>query len=412
MTRSGRPGRVGFYGNLCSGNLGNDASLDSVVCYLRAQHPDLRYDFFCMGSEAAAKRYAAPATPMLWNRPERPGHGSLVLKMIGMLVDPFRLLAWVRRQDVVIVPGMGVLESTIPMRPWGFPSMLCTLAVVCRLTGRKLILPCVGADVIGRRFTRALLVRAARLASYRSYRDQISRRAMSAMGVDVTADEVYCDLAFALPAPEAAAASPGTVGVGVMNYWGSNDERPDGARLHRVYLDEITRFVRGLVDDGRRVRLFVGDCADLAIVDEILRRLGPRSAPSVQAVRTDTLSDLMSEMGAVDAIVASRYHNVLAALKMSKPTFSLSYAAKNDALMDAMGLAGCHGPASGVDADSLRLGFDRVSSRSAELRGILLERNRIQRCTVEEQFRVLSVELFGSAAGEPAAGAPATVRTP
>ena len=49
--RRGRPGsgaapapRVGLFGLLGSGNIGNDASLESVLSYLRASHPDAIVD--------------------------------------------------------------------------------------------------------------------------------------------------------------------------------------------------------------------------------------------------------------------------------------------------------------------------------------------------------------------------------
>ena len=49
--------RVGFFGILGSGNLGNDGSLDAVVGYLRERHPDARLGFFCMGPDELAARY-------------------------------------------------------------------------------------------------------------------------------------------------------------------------------------------------------------------------------------------------------------------------------------------------------------------------------------------------------------------
>ncbi len=58
----------------------------------------------------------------------------------------------------------------------------------------------------------------------------------------------------------------------------------------------------------------------------------------------------MKETAAADTVVATRYHNLVCALKTGTPTLALSYAAKSDALMDRMGLAAfCH-PARDVDA--------------------------------------------------------------
>ena len=46
----------------------------------------------------------------------------------------------------------------------------------------------------------------------------------------------------------------------------------------------------------------------------------------------------MAQMAAVDTVVATRYHNVICALKLCKPTLSVGYAAKNDAADGGMGL--------------------------------------------------------------------------
>ena len=40
--------RVGLFGLLGSGNIGNDASLDAVLGYLRSYHPDVVLDAMCM----------------------------------------------------------------------------------------------------------------------------------------------------------------------------------------------------------------------------------------------------------------------------------------------------------------------------------------------------------------------------
>lgn len=63
----------------------------------------------------------------------------------------------------------------------------------------------VGANEISARATRTLVRWVGRLATYRSYRDDISRDAMRAMGVDTSRDQVYPDLAFSLPTPDDAA---------------------------------------------------------------------------------------------------------------------------------------------------------------------------------------------------------------
>ncbi|MEU7312974.1 polysaccharide pyruvyl transferase family protein [Streptomyces sp. NPDC007083] len=390
------PPRVGLFGLLGSGNLGNDGSLEAVLGYLRAEHPGAVVDALCGGPEAVAARYGIPATRLHWYRGEyrtASRVGSIAGKGLGKLVDAVRTAAWVRRHDVVIVPGTGVLEATLPLRPWGFPYALFLLCASGRLFGTKVALVGVGAAAIGDRATRILVRRSARLAAYRSYRDPLSRDAMREMGVDTARDAVHPDLAFALPAPPAGRdpGPPGPVCVGVMDFHGGNDDRARAGEIHRRYLDGTTRFVRTLVEEGRPVRLLTGDGCDARVVDTILEAV---DSPLVSAAEATSLADLMEEAAAADTVVATRYHNLVCALKAGTPTLALSYAAKSDALMARMGLGPyCH-PAREIDADRLLEQFRALEQRSAPLRRILAERNRLAARQLQDQFGALTAALF------------------
>lgn len=183
----------------------------------------------------------------------------------------------------------------------------------------------------------------------------------------------------------------GPVCVGVMDFHGSDDDRARAEEIHRRYLEGTTRFVRALVEDGRPVRLLTGDECDAPVVAAILDAV---DSPLVTAAEAASLADLMKEMAAADAVVATRYHNLVCALKVGVPTLALSYAAKSDALMARMGLgAYCH-PAREVDADRLLEQFRELEQRSAELRRTLTERNLVAVRQLEDQFTALTAVLF------------------
>ena len=48
----------------------------------------------------------------------------------------------------------------------------------------------------------------------------------------------------------------------------------------------------------------------------------------------------MEQTAGTDVVVATRFHNGVCALKMGKPTISIGYARKNEALLNDVGLAG------------------------------------------------------------------------
>ena len=120
--KDGRPAtafRVGLFGNLGSGNIGNDASMEAVLRYLRAEHPDAIVDAMCGGPGAVGDLYDLPAIPLFWYQKyqqQASGVTSIALKALGKGIDVLRTATWVRRHDAVIVPGMGVLEASLPLR--------------------------------------------------------------------------------------------------------------------------------------------------------------------------------------------------------------------------------------------------------------------------------------------------------
>jgi polysaccharide pyruvyl transferase WcaK-like protein len=99
-------------------------------------------------------------------------------------------------------------------------------------------------------------------------------------------------------------------------------------------------------------------------------------------------------MAPVGTVVAIRYHNVLCALKLSKPTLSISYARKHDLMMADMGLSEFCQLANTLDVDRLIEQFNELRSRAAQLSQTLEERNKEKTKLLDHQFAELSTLLF------------------
>jgi polysaccharide pyruvyl transferase WcaK-like protein len=380
--------RIGLFGLFGVGNLGNDGSLAALLDHLRSEYPNAVLDAFCGGPDEVRKRHGIGATPMHWTPTEYRTASTLrsvAVKALGKVVDAWRTAAWVRRHDVVIVPGTGVLEATLPIRPWGFPYALFLLTLAGRLFGTRVALVSVGASKIDERAIRALVGGAARLAFHRTYRDTMSRDAMRAMGVDTARDEVYPDLVFGLTAP-AERPPAGVVGVGVMAFRGANGERAEAEEIYRGYVGKLTEFVRELLDDGRKVRLFVGDRLDHEVVADLTSALPAGGVSVSEAV---TLEDLLREMSEVDVLVATRYHNVMCALRLAKPTLSVGYSVKNDVLMAEFGMAEFCLSIREFDLVALRERFAELERRAPELRETMAKQNVVVAERLEHQFAAL-----------------------
>ncbi|WP_427894873.1 polysaccharide pyruvyl transferase family protein [Kribbella sp. GL6] len=401
MSVTPRSPRVAFFGLLGSGNLGNHGSLDAMLDFVRTRHPEAELSCVCADPVEFERQYGIPAVAITWYQQHGPGAswlGTVVRKTFGKVADVVRMPRLVRHYDLVIVPGMGIFETTLEVRPWGWPYALFLMALSARLAGVRTAFVSVGANYARERTLRRLYVGAARLASYRSFRDAYSRDAMRQMGLDTGADEVYPDLAFALSEPGVPERRERIVGLGVMAYRGTNADRHQGEQILAEYTAKIIEFARWLVDQGYRIRLIVGDPADLVVVDAIcadLRRTRPDLGEKrVVSEPAGTLGELMTQLAETDLVVASRYHNVLSALKLSKPTISISYGTKSDVLVEQMRLAEFRQPIRGLDVGRLIDQFRALEARAPSVVPAMRERNAEYLRELERQYDVLSAVLF------------------
>ena len=193
--------------------------------------------------------------------------------------------------------------------------------------------------------------------------------------------------------------------MGVMEYYGTNDDREQADGVHASYVRNMQAFARWLVDGGRRVRLLVGDTCDASMVDDIvddLRAYRPDLGPDwVVAEPVTSFADLTRGMYGVGTVVATRFHNVMCALKLGKPTISLGYAPKNVSLMEDMGQAEFIQSANALDVGLLIEQFTELQERAAQLEPPSAECCRAQAALLAQQFAELSAVLFPRAEAAP-----------
>jgi polysaccharide pyruvyl transferase WcaK-like protein len=373
--------RVGLYGSIDGGNSGNVASTRSMLTYIQQQHP--------------------AAVVEVYKKPE-PGISKLgpAAKLWAKLVDPLRIYRWVARHDVVFVPGVGALETTLPVHAWGFPFTIATFAAAGKISGVPVVLVSVGADQIAARAIRFLSNTTARLAAYRSFRDEYSKQAMAQRGVSVANDRVFPDLVFATPAPPYEPGDSHLVGVGVMDYHGGNDDRSRAAEIYAGYFEKMTTFVQWLLDNGYSVRLFGGDSMhDFAVADALLDKIvqqhgTPYPTGKISVERFSSYADLLEKMNRCAIVVATRYHNAVGALRLSKPTIAIGYSRKFGSLMDDMGMHAFIEYIADLDVERLILKFKEIEGRSGELSSELVKRNAANSASLAEQFSILSARFL------------------
>ena len=82
--------RVGFLGHLGAQNIGNDASLEAVLAYLRSAHPDVICDAMCPGPARVRAQYGIDAIPLFSAQrfdQRVQGLASIPLKALGKGID-------------------------------------------------------------------------------------------------------------------------------------------------------------------------------------------------------------------------------------------------------------------------------------------------------------------------------------
>jgi polysaccharide pyruvyl transferase WcaK-like protein len=380
--------------------------METVLAYFREAHPDVAIDAMSGGEPAVVReKWGLDAIPLYWvtRFEEKATRIPLpVLKAVGKGLDVVRMANWVRKHDAVIVPGAGPLEATLPQNAWGFPLQLLVLSASGKLLGAKVAFVSVGAEIIKYKSTRWLSDATARLAYYRSYRDQNSWDSMRDRGHDVSKDRIFPDLVFGVPAPAYEPGDPKVVGLGVMNYFGGNNDKHRGDEIHADYLAKMTEFATWLVDNGYELRVFGGDSKyDWTIVDQVMdgvRAVRPELPAEAMTTRqVSSYAELMEYMNGCGAIVATRYHNVMCALKLCKPTIALGYSRKFESLIGDFGLGDFNMYADRIDSDKLTEMFRHLDKRRAEVTGLMKQQNAANHRALDEQFALLATVLLPAA---------------
>jgi polysaccharide pyruvyl transferase WcaK-like protein len=407
--RQRSPKTIGLLGDFASGNFGNDGSLEAMLIFLRRVRPKAELICFCQPSPGADARisrdFRVAATPLAF---PRPASGllrildNLSLKGPRQLASLCRAIGYARGLDLLILPGTGILGE-FRNRPFGMPLAIFGWCLAARLCGAKIALISVGVGPIHRPISRWLIKSAAAMAQYRSYRDANSKAFMESIGLDTRNDAVYPDIAFKLPAPSSAQRQrnedgPLTVGVGVMTYLGGRVDRKRDAAIYAAYLEKITKFVLWLLDHDHPVRILMGETTDRRAVADIVTKVAtarprlPQDRLLADPVRS--LHDLMRQIAETDVVVATRFHNIVCALKLGKPTVSIGYADKNDALMAEMGMGRFCQHIEHLDLDLLTKQFAQLMADRQRYEQRIQDASRVFQKHLDSQDSILSARLL------------------
>lgn len=318
-----RPKRIALLGNFGVGNHGNDATLEAAGEMLRRLFPQAQQ--VCIAPNGAALRAGMEHIPL---DAQRRGAG-LAARGAGKLADLAHAARAARGLDLLVLPGTGLFDVGPRESALGWPFALWRWTRAAAKAGADCWILNMGCAPAPNGLTRALLAGAARRACYHSYRDEYSLAAMRAAGLARDDAQVVPDLVFGLEALPPKGAQAEAIGLGVMaRNWPS-------AAHERDYIENLAAVAQGVLAGGRKVRLLIGEDRD-ETVREAVRTL----VPEVEAPAIRNVHDLMAAMQDVRAIAATRFHNIVCALKLAKPTVCISYDRRHEEMMAAFGQTG------------------------------------------------------------------------
>jgi polysaccharide pyruvyl transferase WcaK-like protein len=126
---------------------------------------------------------------------------------------------------------------------------------------------------------------------------------------------------------------------------------------------------------------------------------------AVQIRRCTTFSELTEEVARAEVAAVSRFHNLIAALRVGRPTVSLGYAPKSRHLMQTMGLGGYCLDLVDLDASSLVSLVSRARAHRQQLTRVISATSTASAADVERLLKDVGEFVMGAAVVTPASSA-------
>jgi polysaccharide pyruvyl transferase WcaK-like protein len=369
--------RIALLQHVGGGNLGDDATLDTVRQQIQRRWPNAYIAALTVNPSDTIKRHKLPSYPLRtapWSfgpggdgggRSWRKSLSSLKRKHPTLLFLPrlayklayrlpkalgaeIRLLFVSKRLlssfKFLVVCGGGQLTGKDG--PWSFPYTLFKWVVLAKTAGVKCLFLNVGAGPLAHPLSRFFVLRALECADYVSFRDESSKQLVSQIGFKGNGS-VYPDCAYIRIVsdrerePSRVASSP-TVGIAPMPYWGPHGNRAKrDQRCYQRLIDNLAMFAIELEKRSYSVQLFGTDIGfDPLAIAEVQRTIERREdALRPQYRPVESLEQLFATMATFDYIVTCRFHGVVFAHLLNKPVLAIAHHPKVATLMHELDLS-------------------------------------------------------------------------
>lgn len=419
--------KVGVLDHLGGGNLGDDATLDSIMQNIERRWPGAEIVGFSMSPSDTQTRHGITCYPIrreTWDINYKPGDVGVTLtskvkgaiakhrfllrfleivnaQVIGIprtLLSEIRFLVkslrTIRQFDLLIIGGGGQLLDSWG-GPWRFPYTIFKWIVLAKISNAKCYIVNVGAGPLRRPLSKYFVKYSLALADYSSFRDDNSRTLVKQLGFSKPG-EVFPDCVYSLDMSTLNVCCNGRrgesiVGISPMAYCDPRRYWEGDHKKYSDFIQNLALFGSQLIQDQHRLRIFSTDISfDAEAIEDLTFALKRSSSvASPEWIRQDTVAgihDLLSQMSEVDYVVTCRFHGVVFAHLLNKPVLAISHHPKVSTLMADFGLSEYCVDIRAIDPDSLAALFRRMADNQKDIKTRMAAQVKCRRDILDKQF--------------------------
>lgn len=415
--------KIGIMGPFGFGNLGDASIQEAMLQNIYKRFPNAKIYGFSLNPEDTERRHHIPSFPIGrmskfgWRRHwddeeisivERAYYrirshknpvvrqlGRLALALPNELIGLWRSANTLKGFDMFIVSGGGQIDDY-----WGgpfyHPYTLMVWSLIARYRNVPFYIVSVGAGPLDARLSRLFVRRALSSATYRSYRDEGSKRFVKIVAGYDADDPVYPDLAHSLQVSMNGSKSsiPKTrpiIGLGPMSYFDTRVWPEKDNAVYNNYLNKLADFTEWLIENGYAVLFIAGEAVhDRRTIDDLKLLLYERGVNGGHNQIIDepieSVDGLMQQLAMTDLVVASRFHGVLLSLLLNKPVVALSYHKKINELMADTGQSDYCLTIDDFQVEVLKERFKTLEVNCEEAKKQIAQRVGAYQAALDEQY--------------------------
>jgi len=349
--------RIALFGPYSSRNLGDTATQMAVISNLGHRIPRARFVGVSPEPADTFESLGIPAFPlsgigdMVGERGADATHSPLdPASQLARLRAAKRVSSFIQSLDLLVISGGGQIDDFWG-GPWAHPWSMLFWTLLARRHGVPVAWLAVGVDTLQSRLSRRFCVWGLNRATWRSFRDPVSRQTMLDLGLS-RPSTVCPDLVFglALDAARQSGEQPFVVLSPISRKTWSHQE----STAQRKYMDALVRCGLLFSQQGLAIKIVCSQSVmDIDDARQLEQSLVEGGALQVALCEAREVADFLHHVAGAELVIASRLHAVILSLTTGAPVVAVAHLAKVEAAMNAVGLGDFCLSLQRVEADQL-----------------------------------------------------------